>query len=165
MADQIDRCIRLIHIQQCIEIGINGNNPPLDSVPPAVTCQPADGSWHGDNVTLSCTATDGLSGLANAADASFTLMTSVVGGSADANAMTDSHTVCDTAGNCTSSSTSGTITFFKAFASAPSCIVVDSTSAATVPQLTYTVSVTAITISTMTSAHVINWVCVAKLGG
>ena len=28
-------------------------------------------------------------------------MTTVVGGSADANAMTDSRTVCDTAGNCT----------------------------------------------------------------
>jgi DNA/RNA endonuclease G (NUC1) len=87
-------------VQQCIEAGTNGVNPPLDMTPPSFNCQAADGAWHGNNVTLSCTATDDGSGLANISDASFTLMTSVVSGTETSNALTDTRTVCDKAGNC-----------------------------------------------------------------
>src|SRR5262249_26043739 len=41
-----------------------------------------------------------LSGLADAADASFTLSTAVPAGVETANALTGTHTVCDAAGNC-----------------------------------------------------------------
>ena len=129
-------------IQRCVEAGINGNNPPLDTdadgvpdttdncpstanpdqadadhdgigdacddmIAPSVTCAPPDGAWHADNVALACTASDGGTGLANPADASFTLVTSVAAGFEDANAATDSRVVCDVAGNCT---TAGPIT-------------------------------------------------------
>ena len=57
-------------------------------------------AWHADNVALGCTASDSGSGLANAGDASFSLVTSVADGSEDANASTDSRVVCDVAGNC-----------------------------------------------------------------
>jgi hypothetical protein len=42
--------------------------------------------WHADDVTLNCTASDGGSGLANAADSSFTLTASAE--SANANTPT-----------------------------------------------------------------------------
>ena len=67
---------------------------------PSITCAAPDGAWHGDNVSLACTATDGGSGLANSADASFVLSTSVADGSEVANAITGSRVVCDVAGNC-----------------------------------------------------------------
>jgi len=86
--------------QACIEAGTNGVNPPLDETPPTVNCASADGNWHASNVSLLCTATDGGSGLANPADASFSLFTSV-GIAEDANASTGSRLVCDVAGNCT----------------------------------------------------------------
>ena len=57
--------------------------------------------WHADNVALACTASDGGTGLANPADASFSLITSVAAGVENANASTDSRVVCDVAGNCT----------------------------------------------------------------
>ena len=72
-----------------------------DTMAPEVYCAAPDGLWHGANVTLACTATDAGSGLANPADASFSLTTSVATGAEDANGSTDSRTVCDTAGNCT----------------------------------------------------------------
>lgn len=87
-------------IQACVEAGTNGNNPPLDTTPPSITCASPDGAWHGDNIALSCTASDGGSGLANAGDASFTLSTSVVEDIEDANASTGTRVVCDVAGNC-----------------------------------------------------------------
>jgi endonuclease G len=87
-------------IQACVEAGINGNNPPLDTAPPSINCAVPDGLWHADNIALTCAAGDGGSGLANLSDASFTLMTSVVGGVENANASTDSRVVCDVAGNC-----------------------------------------------------------------
>lgn len=71
----------------------------------------------------------------------------------------------DTDGQCTASATSGTITFAQPWATAPYCIAVDATSAATVPQFTYTLSTTAITISTMTSGHTIIWHCGSRAGG
>jgi hypothetical protein len=72
-----------------------------DTVRPTVLCASPDGLWHATNVSLACTASDDGSGLSNAADASFTLTTSVAAGSETANASTDSRTVCDSAGNCT----------------------------------------------------------------
>lgn len=71
----------------------------------------------------------------------------------------------DTDGECTSSSTSASITFAQPWATAPYCILVDATSAATVPQLTYTTSTTAITVSTVTSGHNLFWHCGSRTGG
>jgi hypothetical protein len=80
----------------------NGLVPDLakDVVAPVVTCGSADGVVHTTNVTIPCTATDDR-GLADSAQASFTLHTSVPAGQKDANAQTNSVQVCDTSGNCT----------------------------------------------------------------
>ncbi len=72
----------------------------VDRKAPAISCDSPDGVWHSSNVTLSCTASDGGSGLANSGDASFTLSTSVASGAESANASTGSHQVCDNVGNC-----------------------------------------------------------------
>ena len=71
-----------------------------DTTPPTINCGTPDGAWHADDVAIPCTASDAESGLANAADASFALFTSVPAGMAASNAFTDSRTVCDVAGNC-----------------------------------------------------------------
>jgi endonuclease G len=87
--------------QACVEAGINGVNPPLDTDAPMISCASPDGQWHALNVSLPCVASDAGSGLANAAaDASFSLTTSVAAGVEDANASTNSRVVCDVAGNC-----------------------------------------------------------------
>jgi DNA/RNA endonuclease G (NUC1) len=88
------------NVEYCVEAGINGENPAEDLEPPVVQCEAADGAWHADNVSLACTATDAGVGLANAADASFSLMTAVASGAESANAATDSRVVCDALGNC-----------------------------------------------------------------
>jgi DNA/RNA endonuclease G (NUC1) len=88
------------NIEYCVEAGINGNNPPEDVLPPVITCAAADGLWHGDNVSLACTASDPDSGLSNPADATFSLVTSVGAGVEDANAATGTRVVCDAVGNC-----------------------------------------------------------------
>ena len=107
-------------IQACVEAGTNGNNPPLDTIPPSVSCSAPDGMWHADNVALECTASDGGSGLANPADASFSLVTAVVAGTETANASTDSRVVCDVAGHCT---TAGPFTGNKIDRKAPAILV------------------------------------------
>jgi hypothetical protein len=71
-----------------------------DTTPPSINCPSADADWHGDNVTLTCTASDAVAGLSSASDASFTLSTSVPDGSETATAETNSHQVCDSRGNC-----------------------------------------------------------------
>jgi len=79
-----------------------------DAVPPIVVCAAADGVWHAANVSIGCTAEDRGSGLADPADAAFSLATSVPAGTEDANAATGTRRVCDTAGNCaTAGPTSG----------------------------------------------------------
>ena len=88
------------NIEYCVEAGINGDNPDEDLDPPVIHCAAADGAWHGDDVSLSCTATDAGSGLSNAADASFVLVTSIAIGVEDANASTGTRIVCDKLGNC-----------------------------------------------------------------
>jgi VCBS repeat protein len=77
-----------------------------DTTPPLVECATPSNVWNATNVTVSCTASDAPSGLVNAADANFTLITTVPDGSETANAPTNSRTVCDVAGNC---STAGPI--------------------------------------------------------
>jgi hypothetical protein len=73
----------------------------VDTTPPTVNCGSADGTWHNANVSISCTASDGASGLADPTnDASFSLTTNVAGGAEDSNATTDSRLVCDVAENC-----------------------------------------------------------------
>jgi hypothetical protein len=71
-----------------------------DVVAPAIVCDAAPVGWQAANVTLSCSASDDASGLANPADASFTIATDVPDGSQAADASTSSHVVCDVAGNC-----------------------------------------------------------------
>jgi hypothetical protein len=78
----------------------------IDKTAPGVSCGMTDGRWHASDVSIACSANDGLSGLANSADSSFTLTTSVPAGTETANAVTGSRTVCDVAGNC---STAGPI--------------------------------------------------------
>jgi endonuclease G len=104
-------------IQACVEAGTNGNNPPLDTTPPSVTCDAADGSWHPGNVGLGCTATDVDSGLVDPSDAAFQLSTSVADNVETANASTASLVVCDVAGNCV---TAGPIAGNKIDRKAPS---------------------------------------------
>lgn len=73
----------------------------IDRTPPSVTCGSPDGLWHANDVAIPCTASDSLSGLANPADASFNLSTSVPVGTETATAFTNSRTVLDVAGNST----------------------------------------------------------------
>lgn len=72
-----------------------------DIDPPVIECDQPDDTWHATNVTLTCTATDTGSGLANSEeDAHFTLTTGVANGDEWPNAFTDSRQVCDESGNC-----------------------------------------------------------------
>lgn len=71
-----------------------------DTLPPAVQCASADGLWHATDVSIPCMATDLGSGLADAADANFSLSTDVPAGIERANAQTNVRNVCDNAGNC-----------------------------------------------------------------
>jgi hypothetical protein len=72
----------------------------VDTTSPTVACAVPDGQWHAADVSLPCTAGDSGSGLANAVDAAFTLVTSVADGSETADAPTGTRSVCDAAGNC-----------------------------------------------------------------
>lgn len=72
-----------------------------DTTPPLVTCTVPNASvWYGSDVTVPCTAGD-AGGLANPADAAFSLSTSVSVGAETPVASTDSRNVCDTSANCT----------------------------------------------------------------
>ena len=73
-----------------------------DNTPPIVSCGSPDGLWHATDAVIPCTASDTPSGLANPADASFNLTTSVPNGTETSNAFTNTHSVCDKASNCTS---------------------------------------------------------------
>ena len=72
---------------------------PIDTTPPTVSCGSPDGLWHNADVSMACTASD-AGGLLNAADASFTLSTSVAAGTETAAAPTNSRSVCDRYSNC-----------------------------------------------------------------
>ena len=76
-------------------------DPPREEFSaPTVTCGTADGAWHTTDVSIACTASDEGSGLADPADASFLLTTSVAAGVETSDAQTNARTVCDNAGNC-----------------------------------------------------------------
>jgi probable HAF family extracellular repeat protein len=79
----------------------------LDRTPPLVACGAPDDVWHTDNVTVPCTAGDGVSGLAGAGNDAFLLVTSVAPGVETATAQTDRRAVCNGAGLC---ATAGPIT-------------------------------------------------------
>jgi hypothetical protein len=103
-----------------------------DTTAPAVTCGSADEAWHADNVSIACTAQDDESGLADPAEAAFSLTTSVAAGEEDGDASTGSRQVCDAAGNC---APAGPITGNKIDRKAPALSLpanktVDATSAA-----------------------------------
>ena len=71
-----------------------------DTAPPMIACSSPDGKWHATDASIACTASDGDSGLAGSATASFALKTTVPAGTETANASTGSLKVCDLAGNC-----------------------------------------------------------------
>jgi hypothetical protein len=74
----------------------------IDTTPPVVVCSPAPTGWQGPTeATISCTASDAGSGLANPLDAEFTLSTHVGAGYFSADASTDTHIVCDKLNHCT----------------------------------------------------------------
>ncbi|MEO6044673.1 MAG: IPT/TIG domain-containing protein [Tepidiformaceae bacterium] len=73
----------------------------LDLTDPTVNCGSPDGLWHASNVSIACTASDTPSGLANPADASFSLSTSVPAGTETATAFTNSYAVLDRADRST----------------------------------------------------------------
>ncbi len=76
----------------------------IDKKAPAVSCTVPDQTvWHDNNVTVTCTSTDGGSQLANAADASFSLSTNVTAGDETDSASTGSKQVCDNVSNCIAS--------------------------------------------------------------
>ena len=74
----------------------------VDRSGPSIQCGAADGVWHAGNVSIPCTASKGMSGLAHAGDATFSLVTNVAAGVETAGAQTDARTVCDVAANCAS---------------------------------------------------------------
>ena len=87
-----------------------------DATAPSLNCGTADGLWHAADVSIACTGTDPVSGLAAAGDASFSLSTSVAAGTETSNASTGSRSVCDNAGNC---ATAGSIAGNKVDKKAP----------------------------------------------
>ena len=101
-----------------------------DRTAPAISCAAPDGAWHSTNVALACTASDSGTGLANPADASFSLVTSVGAGFETANASTDSRVVCDVEGNC---ATAGPIAGNKIDRKAPSIAVTTPANGAVYP--------------------------------
>jgi hypothetical protein len=66
----------------------------------------------------------------------------------------------DFAGTCVTSATSGSITFQRTFGTAPSCLITDATSVSATSMPIYTVSATAITLSTVITAHTLYYLCV-----
>lgn len=66
----------------------------------------------------------------------------------------------DVAGTCVTSGASGSITFQRSFVAAPSCLVVDASATSTVSMPVYTVSATAITLSTIITAHTLYYLCI-----
>lgn len=101
-----------------------------DTTPPTVSCASAPPGWHSDNVSVACTATDSGGGLADSADASFTLSTDVAAGVETANASTGTLQVCDSAGNCV---TAGPVTGIMVDRKPPAITI-------TAPTGTYTIN-------------------------
>ncbi|MFD1824432.1 choice-of-anchor D domain-containing protein [Mumia zhuanghuii] len=83
-----------------VTVPLRGEGVVPDDAAPVVRCATPSAAWSRSDVSITCTATDSGSGLANASDATFALRTSVAGGTASANAATGTRRVCDKAGNC-----------------------------------------------------------------
>jgi len=75
-------------------------------------------------VSIACTASDAISGLASAADASFNLTTNVANGTENPNASTNSRSIADAAGN---NAAAGPISVNKIDKKAPSISIVPPT--------------------------------------
>jgi hypothetical protein len=78
-----------------------------DATSPTASCGTADGTWHASDASISCTASDATSGLANPANASFSVSTSVPAGAETASAVTNYRVIADNAGNTTSAGSIG----------------------------------------------------------
>lgn len=98
----------------------------VDIDPPVVVCDAAPVGWSATDVSIACTASDGGVGLADAADASFSLSTSVASGTETASASTASREVCDALDNCV---TAGPIGGLKVDKKAPSISITSPTGA------------------------------------
>jgi hypothetical protein len=68
----------------------------------------------------------------------------------------------DMEGSCATTGATATVTFGRTFAVAPFCSVVDASATSTVSMPVYTVSATAITLSTVITAHTLFWHCAGK---
>ena len=88
----------------------------VDLTPPSVSCNQAPTGWQTTNVTITCTASDPLVGVP-AGTNPITLSTSVASGTSNASAQTNSVTVCDNVGNCT---TAGPVKGIEVDLTAPS---------------------------------------------
>ena len=95
-----------------------------DVAPPEVSCGTPTSGWSATNIAVSCSASDYPSDLMDAADASFTLATSVAAGMETSSAATSSRVVCDKRNNCV---TVGPFTGLKVDRKAPavSCAAPD----------------------------------------
>jgi hypothetical protein len=71
----------------------------------------------------------------------------------------------DTDFSCTASAASGSITFATAWNVAPFCTITDASATSTVSMPVYSVSTTAITLTTIISTHVLYGHCTGKNGG
>jgi hypothetical protein len=108
--------------------GVQSITVQVDRTAPAVSCATPSAAWSSSDVTIACTVSDALSGLANPAQAQVSLTTAVPAGTETATAATGSVTVCDVAGNC---ATAGPITGLKVDRLGPSITI-------TAPTGTYT---------------------------
>lgn len=118
--------------QVCDAAGNCATTPALDPgkierITPQVVCDKPGGVHHAE-VTVTCTASDEGSGLADPALASFTLRTSVGDGHSDAAAVTDTRAVCDLAGNCTEAGPVGPFDVDRTTAAGGSVPELDTTS-------------------------------------
>jgi hypothetical protein len=107
-AGQVSKSVPFPRERVCDKVGNCTYTPRvkparIDRRDPRVTCASPDKGAHTENVTISCEATTGGRGpgLANSSDAWFTLSTDVAAGRSDKTATTNTHEVCDQAGNCT----------------------------------------------------------------
>src|SRR3954452_10986225 len=75
----------------------------VDRTAPPFTCPAASSTWFNANQTVTCGATDAVSGMASGS--SFTLSTTVPAGTETASALTGTAQLCDLAGNCTTAGT------------------------------------------------------------
>lgn len=66
----------------------------------------------------------------------------------------------DMIGTCTASAASGSITFNRTYTTAPKCIVWDQSATSTVSMPVYSVSATAITLTTIISTHILGYLCI-----